>query len=123
MIKPGVWILDLANNVPSSVQLFGSDVSTSDFPESYPKNVHFFEASSTEFPEEWTGKFDFVNQRLLFTALLKEEWIKSAGSAVIKAGLMDEDGFARMLAGIEDELAKIEGTQMAYRMVCARKPV
>lgn len=213
--------MDLAKSVPSSVELYGSDVAADNFPQAYPANVHFIEASSTAFPEEWTGKFDFVNQRMLMGALLSEEWpvvlsevlrvlkpgghaqfaeldvpimfvnggptcrryldlvekvyekhgflfdaaqkipqmlqsvgfteiisekklggigaswgkigkmgvtsilgaMKNSGPAVIKTGVMTEDEHAQFLASIEDEFEKVEGTQMVYRMICARKPV
>lgn len=213
--------MDLAKSIPSSVELYGSDVAADNFPQAYPANVHFIEASSTGFPEEWSGKFDFVNQRMLMGALLSEEWpvvlaevlrvlkpgghaqfaeldvpimfvnggptcrryldpvekvykkhgflfdaaqripqmlqdvgfteiisekklggigaswgkigkmgvtsilgaMKNSGPAVLRTGVMTEDEHAQFLASIEDEFEKVEGMQMVYRMVCARKPV
>jgi len=48
--------------------------------------------------------------------------ITNSGPAVIKTGVFTEDEYAQILAGFEDEFEKVEGTQVAYRMVCARKP-
>lgn len=36
--------------------------------------MKFHIGSVTKLPAEWTNKFDFVNQRLLISALLREEW-------------------------------------------------
>lgn len=80
--------MDLAKSVPSSVELYGSDVSSYHFPRAHPANVHFVEASSTKFPEDWTGKFDIVDQRLLVAALRTEEWpvVLSDDLRVLKPG-------------------------------------
>lgn len=72
--QTGAWVMDLAKSVPSSVELYGSDVSSYHFSRAHPANVHFVEASSTKFPKDWTGKFDIVDQRLLVAALRTEEW-------------------------------------------------
>jgi len=84
----GAWIMDLAQSVPSSLELYGSDVSAYHFPQTHPANVHFVEASSTNFSEEWTGKFDVVNQHLLVPALLAKEWpvVLSEVLRVLKPG-------------------------------------
>lgn len=50
------------------------DLSSDNFPPSPPSNVHFSLASVTNLPRHWTDTFDFVNQRLLFGALLREQW-------------------------------------------------
>lgn len=70
----GSWLMDLAEEVPPSVELYGSDVSSNNFPQTYYSNVHFLEASATQLPPEWTGKFDVVNQRMLLGALRAGEW-------------------------------------------------
>jgi len=70
----GAWAVDLANEVPESVEIHGVDVSPSNFPPSPPPNVHFSLASVTSLPPNWTGKFDFINQRFLLGALLAKEW-------------------------------------------------
>ena len=74
MSSEGAWVLDLANEVPSNISIYGCDISTTNFPSSYPRNVYFHEASSSSFPVEWNEKFDVVNQRLLVAGLSKEQW-------------------------------------------------
>lgn len=219
--QTGAWVMDLAESVPSSVELYGSDVSSYHFPRAHPANVHFVEASSTKFPEDWTGKFDVVNQRLLVAALRTEEWpvvlsdvlrvlkpggyaqfaemdcketfvnggpacrrylelcekiyekqrlfldvaqqiphileeagftgivsekklggvgdslgkigkmgaailgaVRNPGTAtvLVKAGVIEKDELAQLVASLEDEFETAEGIQLVYRMVCARKP-
>lgn len=66
--------MDVAKELPSSVRLDGIDVAGNLFPDEHPVNTHFSIASITQLPTEWTGQFDFVNQRLLIAALLETEW-------------------------------------------------
>jgi len=73
----GVWAIDLANQKPKSIEIHAADISPSNFPPSHPLNVHFCIASAASLPPEWTGKFDFINQRFLFGALLAKEWPKA----------------------------------------------
>jgi len=72
------WLLDLAKEVPQSVELVGVDVSANNFPDAgtLPGNVHLSLASATDLPKEWTNKFDLVNQRFMISALLEVEWPK-----------------------------------------------
>jgi len=70
----GAWAVDLANQVPVSVEIHSVDVSLSNFPPSPPSNVHFSLASVTSLPSGWSKNFDLVNQRFLFGALLAKEW-------------------------------------------------
>jgi len=72
----GAWLMDLAQNVEHSVELQGIDVSPNNFPnpEIIPSNVHFSVSSVTNLPQEWTNKFDVINQRLLIFGLLEVEW-------------------------------------------------
>lgn len=70
----GIWAVELASEVSESVDIQASDVSDSNFPPSHPPNVHFSLASVTSLPPEWSNKFDLVNQRFLFGALLAKEW-------------------------------------------------
>ena len=64
------------DHVPDTVELHAIDVSSDNFPKegTFPANVRFSLASVTKFPSEWTNKFDFINQRLLFLGLLEKEW-------------------------------------------------
>lgn len=214
--------MDVARGVSPSIKLYGSDVSAYHFPRAHPTNVHFVEALSTNFPEDWTGKFDVVNQRLLVAALRTEEWpvvfsevlrvlkpggyaqfaemdckvmfvnggpacrrylelcekmyekqglfldaaqqiprmleeagfseivsekklggagdswgelgkmgaasilgaVRNPGTAtvLVKAGVIEKDELAQLVTSLEDEFERAEGTQLVYRMVCARKP-
>ncbi|KLO13594.1 S-adenosyl-L-methionine-dependent methyltransferase [Schizopora paradoxa] len=70
----GNWALDIANEVASSVEIHAVDVSGVNFPPSPPSNVHLTISSATKLPDHWSNSFDFVNQRLLFAALLREQW-------------------------------------------------
>lgn len=49
-------------------------MSTKNFPAQHPDNIHFLASSVTSLPKEWTGKFDFVNQRFLMAGLHASEW-------------------------------------------------
>ncbi len=72
------WLLDLAKEVPQSVELVGVDVSANNFPDAgtLPQNVRLSLASATDLPKEWINKFDLVNQRFMISALLEVEWPK-----------------------------------------------
>lgn len=69
-----MWAIELANELPEFVEVHASDVSDANFPQDHPPNVHLSIASVTSFPSEWSNKFDFINQRFLFGALLAIEW-------------------------------------------------
>lgn len=73
-IFAGAWALEAAEQLPASVEIHAVDLSNNNFPPSPPLNVHFLVASVTNLPKDWTESFDFVNQRLLFSALLREQW-------------------------------------------------
>jgi len=70
----GIWALEAAEQLPGSVEIHAIDLSSNNFPTSPPPNVHFSLASVTKLPREWTESFDLINQRLLFGALLREQW-------------------------------------------------
>ncbi len=78
----------MAKEVPESVQVFGADVSSANFPSSAPSNVTMTIASTTSLPEEWKGQFDLVHQRLLLAALRSEQWpvVLSEMYRVLKPG-------------------------------------
>ncbi|KAK7469020.1 hypothetical protein VKT23_003514 [Stygiomarasmius scandens] len=74
----GSWILDLAQIVPPSVSIYGVDISTTYFPairSSKYQNITLSVHSCTSLPEEWTNKFDLVNQSLLIACLTGNDWI------------------------------------------------
>jgi len=84
----GAWALGLAKEVPESVQIYGTDISTNNFPTSTPPNVHLSIASTTSMPEEWSGYFDFLHQRYLLAAFLREQWptVMSEMYRILKPG-------------------------------------
>lgn len=43
-------------------------------------------------------------------------------TVLVKAGVIETDELAQLVASLEDEFEKAEGTQLVYRMVCTRKP-
>ncbi|KAF8816528.1 hypothetical protein BYT27DRAFT_7182104 [Phlegmacium glaucopus] len=70
----GIWILDVAEELPSTVKLHGFDIESRLFPRSHPDNTSFSKASVTSLPDEWDETFSFVHQRLLVAALQKSDW-------------------------------------------------
>ncbi|KLO13593.1 S-adenosyl-L-methionine-dependent methyltransferase [Schizopora paradoxa] len=84
----GAWALDAAEQLPTSVEIHAADLSSNNFPPSPPSNVHFSLASVTNLPQDWTESFDFVNQRLLFGALLRKQWTEALSEIyrVLKPG-------------------------------------
>ncbi|KLO12992.1 S-adenosyl-L-methionine-dependent methyltransferase [Schizopora paradoxa] len=70
----GAWAMDFATKTSQAVQICAFDISPANFPSEHPPNIHFTVASVTSLPSGWSAKFDLVNQRLLFTALLAKEW-------------------------------------------------
>ncbi|KAF9012736.1 hypothetical protein BDQ17DRAFT_1344538 [Cyathus striatus] len=72
----GHWIVEVADEVPDSVQLEGIDIESRLFPpvESRPKNLDFSIHSVLSLPPEWTDRFTVVHQRLLVLALRSTEW-------------------------------------------------
>ncbi|KAK1243048.1 hypothetical protein MKX08_005860 [Trichoderma sp. CBMAI-0020] len=63
----GIWLLDIARQVPSTVQLDAFDISDKQFPhkDSRPDNISFriLDAFS-QVPDELVGKYDVVHLRL-----------------------------------------------------------
>ncbi|KAL7814624.1 S-adenosyl-L-methionine-dependent methyltransferase [Trichoderma aethiopicum] len=63
----GIWLLDVASQVPSTVQLNGFDISDEQFPcqSSLPSNVKLSVMDAfAEVPEKHRGKYDIVHMRL-----------------------------------------------------------
>ena len=53
--------------------MYGSDISVSNFPlRAIHRAFISIDAQSSEFTEEWSGKFVFINQRMLIGGLAKE---------------------------------------------------
>jgi len=73
----GVWILDLAVSVDSSVSLYAIDIESCLFPSPPPKNIQFSVESVINLPLHWTDTFTLVYQRLLLISLQIPEWPKA----------------------------------------------
>ncbi|KAJ3890247.1 S-adenosyl-L-methionine-dependent methyltransferase [Lentinula edodes] len=75
----GIWLLDLAHQLPFTISLTGIDISTRLFPKSttYPSNITFSSQSITDLPPSWSNRFTLINQRLLTGALSKPQWIQA----------------------------------------------
>jgi hypothetical protein len=67
-------MLQLAAQVPSTIQIQGIDIGSRLFPTIYPTNMHFCINSITSLPACWTSSFTFVHQRLLMGALTADMW-------------------------------------------------
>jgi hypothetical protein len=62
-----IWLLDVARQVPSTVQLDAFDISDKQFPHeaSRPDNISFRQLDAfSQVPEELIGKYDVVHLRL-----------------------------------------------------------
>ncbi|KAJ7574879.1 S-adenosyl-L-methionine-dependent methyltransferase [Mycena floridula] len=71
---PGLWVLDFAKLVDTSVSMFAIDIESRLFPKGHPSNIQFSLESITNLPAEWTETFTFVHQRLLMIALQIPQW-------------------------------------------------
>ncbi|PBK70773.1 S-adenosyl-L-methionine-dependent methyltransferase [Armillaria solidipes] len=70
----GIWLLELAPQLPPTVRLHGVDIITRLFPTTYPSNIKFSVEDVTRLPSSWSNSFTLVHQRLLLAALRKVEW-------------------------------------------------
>ncbi|KAJ5369863.1 uncharacterized protein N7496_005955, partial [Penicillium cataractarum] len=73
----GIWLLQLADVLPSSCQLDGFDISDALLPEksTLPENITFYLQNFLQpFPEQFLGKYDVVNVRVMVVALSSDEW-------------------------------------------------
>lgn len=101
----GAWLLQLSKELPASTKLYGCDISSSNFPKAHPGNVEFRVASVTSMPQDWSGKFDFVNQRFLAAGLPGSDWYPAMSELfrVLRPGghieLIDLDFLATVNAG------------------------
>ncbi|KAF8164766.1 hypothetical protein B0H34DRAFT_686476 [Crassisporium funariophilum] len=75
----GIWMLDVKEEIQSTVEMHGFDIESRLFPRSYPDNMSFSKGSVTSLPSEWENTFTFVHQRLLVAALQKPDWEKAIG--------------------------------------------
>ncbi|MDI1490845.1 MAG: hypothetical protein OHK93_002050 [Ramalina farinacea] len=71
----GVWLVDVAQQVPARTKLYGFDLSSAQFPRSewLPSNVKLIAQDAlAEVPSEWHGKFDVVNMRFVLALVGSE---------------------------------------------------
>ncbi|KAH0593759.1 hypothetical protein MHUMG1_08510 [Metarhizium humberi] len=73
----GVWLSDIATELPPDARLDGYDVEPAKFPPAsqLPPNVKLFPCDALlPFAEHLHGQYDLVHVRLLITALNSEQW-------------------------------------------------
>ncbi|TFK95350.1 S-adenosyl-L-methionine-dependent methyltransferase [Pterulicium gracile] len=74
----GVWSIDLAKHLPSTVTFHACDISPDNFPPAGSNetaaNVHFAAHSVLAFPSEWSDSFDAIRQRLMQGGITQAEW-------------------------------------------------
>ncbi|CAH0002141.1 unnamed protein product [Clonostachys byssicola] len=72
----GVWLRDLARQLPSSARLDGYDYDTSKFPaeDTVPSNIKFHFADALQpFPDHLHGTYDVVHIRLMMYSFRRDE--------------------------------------------------
>ncbi|KAJ5144976.1 hypothetical protein N7448_002368 [Penicillium atrosanguineum] len=78
----GIWLRDLADALPNTCQLDGFDLSNIMFPskDALPANIAFHHQNLLlPFPDEYIGKYDVVNVRVMVVALSSNEWEPAPG--------------------------------------------
>jgi SAM-dependent methyltransferase len=73
----GIWLIDLAKDLPPTSRLDGYDFDTSKFPEPnvLPSNIKLRYGNALEpFPEAIQGTYDLVHVRLVMFGLKAEQW-------------------------------------------------
>ncbi|KAL1701844.1 S-adenosyl-L-methionine-dependent methyltransferase [Schizophyllum commune] len=68
----GLWTLQ-ASALQPEASFTGIDIESRNLPASPPPNAAFLVHNITALPEDWSGTFDLVHQRLLIAALRAEE--------------------------------------------------
>ncbi|KAJ3804733.1 hypothetical protein F5876DRAFT_52990 [Lentinula aff. lateritia] len=90
MVLAGIWLLDLAHQLPPTISLTRIDISTRLFPKptTYSNNITFSSQSITDLPQSWSNCFALINQRLLTGALSKSQWMQALSEIyrVLKPG-------------------------------------
>lgn len=71
----GIWLLDVARQLPLTAHFDGFDISPENFTLPLPSNIHLHIADARErFSAEYHGKYDVVHLRLLVCGLEKDDW-------------------------------------------------
>ena len=76
----GVWLLDVAESLPSTCQFTGFDLTSSAFPppETWPSNVSFkIHDMFLPFPASEVGTYDVVAVRFISSVAARAEWARS----------------------------------------------
>ncbi|EJU06520.1 S-adenosyl-L-methionine-dependent methyltransferase [Dacryopinax primogenitus] len=69
----GVWLLEVARMVPSTIALTGIDIEKRLFPQP-SSNTKFMVQTTLSLPEGWNSRFALVHQRLMVAAFSREAW-------------------------------------------------
>ncbi|KAE9397569.1 S-adenosyl-L-methionine-dependent methyltransferase [Gymnopus androsaceus JB14] len=79
----GIWLLDLAKDLPVTISLTGIDIESRLFPihTQHSPNISLLSHSVTDLPKSWDNKFKLINQRLLIGALTSEQWTSAIREA------------------------------------------
>ncbi|KAJ4250148.1 hypothetical protein NW762_011959 [Fusarium torreyae] len=125
----GIWLLDLAKEVPKTARLHGFDVDESKFSTELPLNINLGLANVLEpFPKELLGQYDLVHVRLLMFALKSDQWVTAAKNllTVLKPGgylMWDETGFTSWsCVPITESFQKWMATDIRYAQLVGRDP-
>ena len=70
----GVWLQDVAKLVDTSCQLYGFDISSDQFPKTYPANMTFLERDIFKPLVMEVEPFDIINVRALCLAIPNAKW-------------------------------------------------
>ncbi|KAK4447263.1 hypothetical protein QBC34DRAFT_410198 [Podospora aff. communis PSN243] len=76
----GIWLLDVAKNLPPTCTFTGFDATPSSFPPpgSYPPNVSFkIQDMYRPFPEDEIGTYDIVAVRFVSSGTPRAEWTRA----------------------------------------------
>jgi len=99
----GIWLVELAKEIPSTIVLTGIDIEQRLFPVQHPENrITFLSHSVTHLPVSWSNKFKLVNQRLLFGALTLEQW-RMCSREIYR--VLEPGGWVQLLEGGPDVTA------------------
>jgi hypothetical protein len=71
---PVSWLLDLAEQVPPTVLLYGIDIGSRLFPSDPASNIHLSVNSVTNLLASWSSTFTLVHQRFLIMGLTLPDW-------------------------------------------------
>ncbi|KAF9873867.1 hypothetical protein CkaCkLH20_08601 [Colletotrichum karsti] len=73
----GIWLREMATQLPASAELRGIDMDTTKFPPAseLPKNMKMIQHNALRaFPAEMRGTFDMVHVRLISLGMKKGDW-------------------------------------------------